>query len=63
MDTCLCMAESHHCSPETITTLLISCTLIQNKMFLKNEKKSLMNQLKYLFFIISIFKYNVVEDN
>ena len=23
MDTCLCMTESLHCSPETITTLLI----------------------------------------
>ena len=24
MDTCICRAESLHCSPETITTLLIS---------------------------------------
>ena len=24
MDTCICMAESFHCSPENITTLLIS---------------------------------------
>ena len=31
MDTC--MAESLHCSPETITTLLISYTPIQNKKF------------------------------
>ena len=31
MDTCICMAESLHCSPETITTLLIGYTLIQNK--------------------------------
>ena len=30
MDTCICMAESLHCSSETITTLLISCTAIQN---------------------------------
>ena len=30
-DTCLCLAESLHCSPETITTLLISYTPIQNK--------------------------------
>ena len=30
MDTHVCMAESLHCSPETITTLLISYTPIQN---------------------------------
>ena len=30
MDTCICMAESLHCSPETITTLLIGYTPIQN---------------------------------
>ena len=28
MDTCVCMAESFHCSPETITKLLISYTPI-----------------------------------
>ena len=33
MDTCIRMAESPHCSLETITTLLISYTLIQNKKF------------------------------
>ena len=26
MDTCICMAEFHHCSPEPITTLLIGYT-------------------------------------
>ena len=31
-DTCVCMAESLHCSPETITTLLISYTSTQNKV-------------------------------
>ena len=31
MDTCICMAESLHCSPKTITRLLISYTPIQNK--------------------------------
>ena len=30
-DTCICMAESLHCSPVTTTTLLISYTPIQNK--------------------------------
>ena len=33
MDTCICMAKSLCCSPETITTLLISYTPIQNTKF------------------------------
>ena len=36
MDTCICMAESLPCSPETSTTLLISYTSGQNKTFLKS---------------------------
>ena len=32
-DTCICLAESLHCSPETITILLIGYTPIQNKKF------------------------------
>ena len=35
MDTGICMAESLPCSPETITTLLIGSTPIQNKKFKK----------------------------
>ena len=31
IDTCICMAESLHCSPEINTTLLIGYTPIQNK--------------------------------
>ena len=31
MGTCICMAESLHCSSETTTTLLINYILIQNK--------------------------------
>ena len=31
MDTCVCTAESLHCSPETVTTLLIGYTPIQKK--------------------------------
>ena len=38
MDTCICMAEFFHCSPETTTTLLIGYTPTQNKKF---EKKKL----------------------
>ena len=33
MDTCICMAESLCCSPETVTPLLIGYTSIQNKRF------------------------------
>ena len=29
MDTCICMAESLHCSPETITTLLTGIPQLQ----------------------------------
>ena len=45
MDTCICVAESPHCSLETTRTLLISYTPMQNisglkkkKFFLKNMK-------------------------
>ena len=41
MDTCMYMAESLHCSPETITTLLISHTLIGNTKFKKQSNKGL----------------------
>ena len=30
---CVCLAESIHCSPKTITTLLTSCTPTENKKF------------------------------
>ena len=40
MDTCVCMAESLHCLPETITTLLIGYTPVQNKKFIKKKKKT-----------------------
>ena len=33
MDTCVCMAESLLCSPEAITTLLISYNPTQNRKF------------------------------
>ena len=39
MDTCICKAESLHCSPEAITMLLISYTSIENKKFRKKKKK------------------------
>ena len=37
MDTCVCIAESLCCSPETITTLVISYTPIQNKKLKKKR--------------------------
>ena len=41
MDLCTCMAESLHCSPETITTLLIGYTPVPNKkVFLGSYLKS-----------------------
>jgi len=42
MDTCIHMAESLHCSPETITILLIGYIPIQNKKF--KRKKFLTNK-------------------
>ena len=47
MDTCIYMAESLCYSPETITTLLISCTPIQNLKFLK-KKICIVEVRKYL---------------
>ena len=38
MDTCVCMAESLHCSPETIRALLIDYNTIQNKKVLLKRK-------------------------
>ena len=37
MDTCICVAESLHCLPETITTLLIGYIPIQNKKDFKKK--------------------------
>ena len=39
-DTCICMAESLHCSPETTKTLLISHTPLQNKKLKKKKDLS-----------------------
>ena len=41
MGTCICMAESLHCSPETTTTLLIGYTPIQNVFGVKNINTNL----------------------
>ena len=39
MDTCICMAESLCCPPETIPALLVGYTPIQNKKLKKTKKK------------------------
>ena len=39
VDTCICMAESLCCTPETIPTLLIHYTMIQNKKLKKKTTK------------------------
>ena len=38
MDTCICMAESLHCSPELITTLLVGICEYKVKSFLKKNR-------------------------
>ena len=43
LDTCICMAESLHCSPETITTLLTGYTPIQNKKFKKKKARGIIH--------------------
>ena len=38
IDTCICMVESFHCSPETITTLVINCTPIWASLVVQQVK-------------------------
>ena len=38
MDTCICMAKSLCCPAETITTLLVGYTQVQNKKWKKKKK-------------------------
>ena len=49
MDTCICMAESLHCSHETITILLINYAQTQNKKF-KNKKIKLFMENLYNYY-------------
>ena len=44
MDTYICMAESLHCSPEIMTTLLIGYIPIQNVFGVKKNK----NKVRYI---------------
>ena len=43
MGTCVCVAEAPCCSPETITTLLIGYTPIQNKKQIKRKQAKFTN--------------------
>ena len=48
MDTCVSVAESLCCSPETISTLLIGYSLIQNKKFLKKKLATCMKMAEMI---------------
>ena len=54
------MAESLHCSPETITTLLISNTPMKNKKFFFKKvyllKKKLGNLVKHIQNIVGLWE-------
>ena len=51
MVTCVCMAESLHCSLETITTLLIRYTPIENIFGVKKEINKIKKNTVSLFFL------------
>jgi len=50
MDACIFMAESLCCSPETITILLISYTLMENIKFKLIKKKEMTKPGKIFYF-------------
>ena len=52
METCVCMAESLRCSPETLPALLIGYAPIQNK---KLKKKKIMPLLHFLGELFCVF--------
>ena len=47
MDTCICMAESLHCSPKTITVLLSGYPPVQNKRLCLKKKMWYMHTVGY----------------
>ena len=53
MDIRICMAESLHCSSETVTALLIGYTPIQNAFGVKKKKKKNREKAWY-FYILSL---------
>ena len=69
MDTCICMVESLCCSPETITTLLIGYTPIQNKKLKKKKKgcehgrrKTLMGKVRACFKNLNYLTYVFIHS-
>ena len=40
MGTCICMVESLHCSPETVTTLFVNWLYLNTKLKVKKKKKN-----------------------
>ena len=52
MDTCICMPETLHCSPETITTLLIGYTPIKQKKKFQNKRLIVqISTVKFVFLV------------
>ena len=51
MDTCICVGEPLHCSPETITILLVGYTLIQNAS--QKKKIDKINPAHYLLWFVN----------
>ena len=60
MDTCICIAESLCCSPETITTLLIGYTQIQNKKQKKKKRIWVVDQLCVIWCICYLFNVKII---
>ena len=53
------MAESLHCSPETITTLLINYTPIQNDLVLKINKNKILNAVS----LYPVLNYKIIHNS
>ena len=64
VNTCICVAESIHCSPETVTTLLIGYTPVQNKKFKEVSVKSIWCNvsLKGYVFLLIFFLDDLFND-
>ena len=61
MDTCMCMAESFHCLPETITTLLNSYTPKQNVFGVKKIKLKKKILCVCMYYILCVCIYYVQQ--
>ena len=59
MDSCICVAVALTCSPETITTLLIGYTPIQNKKLKKKSVTGHKHKMSPLEQYVLIFTVNV----